>query len=155
MENISAHISYKEATLSPTAVRLGIKNDPSDLVLVRMKLVANKCFEPIRDFYGKPILVTSFFRCDALNSAVPGSSKTSQHSRGEAIDFDANKDNKMLFEWILENLEFDQLIWEYGDDNEPAWIHISYTETRPNRKEVLRVTLDKNNKVVWTNYIKK
>ena len=151
MNKISEHISYKEATVSPTSERLGIANTPDDATLKRMKLVAEKCFEPIRKWYGKPITITSFYRSAELNKAIGGSSKTSQHMVGEAIDFDANKDNKTLFAWIRKNLEFDQLIWEYGDDNEPAWIHISYTEQRPNRQAVLRVKLDENKKMVWSN----
>lgn len=147
-ENISKHISYKEATISPTAVRLGIDNTPEEHQLKRMKLVAEKCFEPIRAHYGKPINVTSFFRSLELNKAIGGSSKTSQHMQGEAIDF-VCEGMKELFEWIQKNIEFDQLIWEYGDDQEPDWIHISYTEQRPNRQQVLRVERV-NGKMEWT-----
>lgn len=150
MENISEHITYKEATVSPTSERLGIDNTPEPHILKRMKTVAEKCFEPIRKHYGKPIKITSFYRSLQLNSAIGGSSKTSQHMMGEAIDFDTNEDNAKLFEWIRKNIEFDQLIWEYGDDKEPAWIHISYTEQRPNRQQVLRVHLEKG-KMIWTN----
>ncbi len=148
MENISKHISYKEATVSPTSVRLGIDNTPDDFILKRMKKVADVCFEPIREYYGKPIKVNSMYRCLELNNAIGGSSRTSQHMSGEAIDFDCEKDNKELFAWIRKNIKFDQLIWEYGDDNEPAWIHISYTEQRENRGQVLRVHLE-NGKMVW------
>jgi hypothetical protein len=148
MENISAHISYKEATISPTAVRLGIKNTPDEMQLKRMKLVAEKCFEPIRANYAKPINVTSFFRSALLNKAIGGSSTTSQHMQGEAIDF-VCENMKDLFAWIRKNVEFDQLIWEYGDDNEPDWIHISYTEQRHNRQQVLRVKRV-DGKMVWT-----
>lgn len=150
MEKISEHISYKESTVSQTAERLGIKNEPNPEQLKRMKLVAEKCFEPIRAHYGKPINVTSFFRGDELNKAVPGSSKTSQHCQGEAIDF-VCENMKDLIEWIRKNIEFDQLIYEYGTDDSPAWIHISYTEQRPNRQHVLRVKLV-NNKQYWSNY---
>jgi hypothetical protein len=146
---ISEHITYKEATRSGTAVRMGIENIPDETELRRMKLVANKCFEPIRNHYGRPLTVTSFFRSNALNKEKKGSS-TSQHCKGEAIDFDANSDNKMIFNWMLKNLEFDQLIWEYGDDNEPAWIHVSYTEQKPNRQEALRVSKDKEGNDVYT-----
>jgi len=137
MENISKHISYKEATLSPTAVRLGIKNDPSEHDLQRMKLVAENVFEPLREWYGKPIKVNSFFRGEALNKAVKGS-KTSRHRFGEAIDIDANEDNLKIALWIKQNLDFDQLIIE-GVDNKRniAWVHVSYTSKDRNRKQVL------------------
>lgn len=149
MDNISENISYKEATLSPTALRLGIDNNPDKDTLKRMQLVANNCFEPIRKMYGKPITITSFYRSQALNMAIGGSSTTSQHIQGEAIDFDCNADNKKVFDWIRKNIEFDQLIWEYGSDGEPDWIHISYTEQRPNRQQVLRV-IKENGKSVYT-----
>ena len=151
MERISEHISYKEATISPTAVRLGISNEPEDFHLKRMRTVAEKCFEPTRKWYGKPITVTSMFRSEELNKAIGGSSKTSQHMQGEAIDFDCGKDNLMVLNWIIKNLDFDQVIHEYGTDEEPDWIHISFTEQRPNRQQALRVHLDENKKMVWRN----
>lgn len=148
MEKISEHVSYKEATLSPTAVRLGIDNDPDEFQLKRMKKVAEK-FEQIRAHYGKPITVTSFFRSLELNKAIGGSSKTSQHMQGEAIDF-VCENMKELFEWIRKNVDLDQLIYEYGDDESPDWIHISYTEQRPNRHEVLRAKR-LNGQIEWSN----
>lgn len=138
MDKISEHISYREATFSQTAQRLGIENTPTEEDIKRMKLVAVKCFEPIRAHYGNPIRVSSFFRSWKLNGNVPNSSATSQHPKGEAIDF-VCEGMPELFAWIRKNIEFDQLIWEYGTDQEPAWIHISYTEQRPNRQEVLKV----------------
>ena len=149
MENISEHITYKEATMSPTATRKGIVNIPDEATLKRMKLVAQHCFEPMRNFMGTPIRVNSFYRCAELNAAIGGSSKTSQHMSGEAIDLNSN-DDALLFDWAKNHLEFDQLIWEYGDDKSPAWIHISYTEQRPNRQQVLKVKMV-NGKMVWSN----
>lgn len=147
---ISEHISIKEATFSPTAVRNGIDNMPEKFVLDRMKLVANRCFEPIRKWYDKPIKINSFYRSFDLNRAVGGSS-TSQHCLGEAIDIDADLDNKKLFDWILQNLDFDQVIFEFGTKDNPDWIHISYTEQRPNRNEVLRA-IKENGKTVYKKY---
>ena len=123
MENISKHISFKEATHSNTAVARKIKNVPDADTIVRMKLVAEKCFEPVRNWYGKPIKINSFYRSPKLNSAVGGAFK-SQHVKGEAIDLTAGSvdENKKLYEWICDNLEFDQAIWEFGG----KWIHISY-----------------------------
>ena len=129
---ISEHISYNEATRSQTALRKGIDNTPDAETLARMKEVADNCFEPLREWYGKPIRVNSFYRSEALNTAV-GGSKTSQHVKGEAIDIDTNSDNEKLFNWCKENLDFDQLIWEYGG----RWIHISYKAK--NRMQVLSV----------------
>jgi len=137
MERISKHISYKEATFSPTAIRLGIKNTPNKFELDLMKKVAENVFEPLREWYGKPIKINSFFRCEALNKAVKGS-KTSQHRYGEAIDIDANEDNFKIALWIKQNLDFDQLIIEGVDDERNiAWIHISYTTKDRNRNKVL------------------
>ena len=133
MENISKHISFAEATQSPTAAKLGINNNPDKAQLEAMILVAEKCFEPLRTWYNKPIKVNSFFRSDLLNRAVKGS-LTSQHKKGEAIDLDAGskEENKKLFDWIKANLDFDQLLNEYNY----SWVHISYSKTK-NRKQIL------------------
>ena len=133
MENISKHISFTEATHSPTAVKLGINNNPDKAQLEAMKLVAEKCFEPLRTWYNKPIKINSFFRSDLLNRAVKGS-LTSQHKKGEAIDIDAGskEENKKLFEYIKNHLDFDQVINEYNY----SWVHVSYSKTK-NRKQIL------------------
>ena len=138
--SISEHITYAEATVSNKAKHLGISNTPNERELKAMKLLAEKVFEPLRKWYGKPIQVTSFFRSAKINKAIGGVQRgntVSQHARGEAVDIDTTSDNRKLFDYIKDNLPFDQLIWENGDDNTPAWIHVSYTETR-NRKQVLR-----------------
>ena len=129
--NISAHISYSEATKSQTAIRKGIDNTPSPFVLERMKLVAERVFEPLREHFGIPIAVTSFYRSPKLNRAI-GGVKSSQHVTGEAMDIDGHifggVTNREIFEWVKNNLEYDQVIWEYGDESEPAWVHVSYRE---------------------------
>jgi hypothetical protein len=134
MENISKNITFKEATFSATAKRLGIKNEPTPEHLKAMKLVAEKCFEPLREWYGNPIKVNSFYRGKDLNKAVKGSA-TSQHCKGEAIDIDTGSvaENKKIHDWIRDNLEFDQLINEFGYQ----WCHVSFTSKRPNRKQCL------------------
>ena len=133
-KRISKHISYSEATRSNTAIRNGINNTPNDAQLANMKLLADNCFEPIRQKYGKPIRVNSFFRCEALNKKV-GGSKTSQHTalNGAAIDISvgSKSENKKIFE-IAQELDFDQLINEYDF----SWVHISYKSKR-NRKQIL------------------
>ena len=131
---ISEHISYNEATLSPTAIRNGIKNVPNDIQLENMKLVAEMLFEPIRKRYGKTIKINSFFRCEELNKKVGGSA-TSQHTAlsGAAIDISggSKEENKLLFE-IAKEFDFDQLINEYDF----SWVHISY-KLKGNRKQIL------------------
>ena len=133
MENVSKHITLDEATNSNTAIRNGINNNPDSVTFERMKLVANKCFEPLREWYGKPIKINSFYRSQLLNTKVGGSA-TSQHCKGEAIDISAgNKvENKKLFDWICANLDFDQVINEYDF----TWVHISY-KAKGNRKQIL------------------
>ena len=122
MENISKHLSYKEATHSNTAIARKINNIPDADTIVRMKYVAERCFEPVRIWYGKPIKINSFFRSEKLNVAI-GGAKKSQHMKGEAIDMTAGsvEENKNLYDWMVKNLEYDQLIWEYGG----RWIHVS------------------------------
>lgn len=142
MENISLHITYEEATRSNTAKRLGISNDPNSEQLSSMKELATRVFEPLRAHFGVPIYISSFFRCDALNKAVKGSSN-SQHVKGEAMDIDANifghVTNKQIFEYIKDNLDYDQLIWEFGNEDEPDWVHVSYTINKPNRKQIINL----------------
>ena len=135
MEAISKHITYDEATLSPTSLRFGIKNYPTSEQLLAMKTVANNCFEPLRKWYGKPIKINSFFRCDELNKKV-GGAKNSQHTKGEAIDMSggSKEENKKIHDWCKANLKFDQLIWEYDG----AWIHISFRAVG-NRNQTLIV----------------
>lgn len=142
MDNrISKHVSYNEATRSQTAIRKGIENKPNAVQLEAMKLVAEVCFEPIREHFGVPIAISSFFRSEALNTFV-GGSKTSAHCKGEAMDLDADGSsitNKQLFEWAKANLKFDQLINEYPDkDGNPSWVHISYSK-HGNRNQVFTV----------------
>ena len=117
---ISEHISYKEATRSVTALRLGIDNTPNEYQLQNMELIAKNVFEPLRKAVGGAIKINSFFRCEDLNKAIGGSSK-SQHCQGRAIDIDDNyghMSNNNMYKYIKENLDFDQLIFEFPDENE-------------------------------------
>ena len=137
---ISEHISYKEGTYSITATRLGVDNTPNDEQLTNMELVAEKVFEPLREWVGGPIKINSFFRSPDLNKAIGGSSK-SQHCNGQAMDIDDNYDNATnaeMYHWIKENLDFDQLIWEFGDDDNPNWLHVSYVSKEDNRNRCLK-----------------
>jgi hypothetical protein len=134
---ISEHISNKEAYGSPTAKRLNIENIPNDDQLRNMQRVAFKVFEPLRNHFGKPIKIESFFRSYELNKAI-GGSPNSQHMKGEAIDIDDDfgyVSNYDMFYWIAENLNFDQLIYEFGNKHNPAWVHVSLKESG-NRKKI-------------------
>lgn len=133
---ISKYVSYEESIKSQTAERKGINNQPDTEQTENMKYVAKNVFDKVREYIGGPLYVSSFFRCPALNKAIGGSS-TSQHMKGEAIDIDHPKLNKKVFDYIRKNLEFDQLIWEFGDDDSPAWVHVSLRRDGKNKKEVL------------------
>lgn len=138
MSNISKHITLKEATYSATGEAKGVDNTPTPEHLENMKLLAEKVFEPLREWYGKPIKINSFYRGKALNAAIAGSSSTSQHCFGQAMDIDTTSDNKKLFDYIKDNLVWDQIIWEGGTDQNPDWVHVSYKK-EGNRKQVLRM----------------
>ena len=140
MNKISRHISYKEAVYSATAKRKGIENVPNDDQIYNMRRVADNIFEPLRLYIGGAIKITSFFRSPELNTAIGGSAK-SQHCKGQAIDIDdvfGHKSNYEMFEYIRENLDFDQLIYEFGTNDNPDWVHISYVSKKENRNRVLR-----------------
>ena len=140
MVRISKHISYKEATRSATALRLGIENIPNEYELQNMEMVAKKVFEPLREAVDAPIKINSFFRCEELNKAIGGSSK-SQHCQGRAIDIDdiyGNVSNAFMYYYIKDNLDFDQLIWEFGTNDSPDWVHVSYVDEDSNRKRCLK-----------------
>ena len=140
MENISKHISYKEATRSNTAIRRGIENIPDVEELENMKLIAEKVFEPLRKWVGGPIKINSFYRSPELNVAI-GGSKKSQHCHGQAIDLDdtyGHRSNASMFKHIRYNMDYDQIIWEFGDDKNPAWVHVSYVSEEKNRHRCLQ-----------------
>jgi len=137
---ISKHVSYKEGTYSVTATRLGVDNTPNDEQLDNMELVAKEVFEPLREWVGGPIKINSFFRGSELNKAIGGARK-SQHMKGQAMDIDdnyGNATNAEMYHWIKENLDFDQLIWEFGDDDNPNWLHVSYVSPEDNRNRCLK-----------------
>jgi len=142
---LSKNLSLKEATKSNTATRLGIKNEPEQWEINNLRAVAENIFQPVRDHFGVPIGVSSGYRCKELNKAM-GGSKYSQHMIGEALDIDADIYGKVtnaeIFNYIKNNLEWDQMIWEFGDDEEPNWVHVSYKETGQNRKQLRRAYRD-------------
>ena len=140
MKNISKHVTYKEGTYSNTANRLGLANDPTEEQLENMKLVAEKVFEPLREHVSHPIKINSFFRGPQLNKAI-GGSHSSQHCKGQAIDIDdsyGNSTNAYMYEWIKKNLDYDQMIWEFGTDENPDWVHVSFVNEGVNGNRCLK-----------------
>ena len=138
-DRISEHISLKEGVKSHTATRLNIDNAPSSLDLINMKTIAEQVFEPLRKFVGGPIAINSFYRSPKLNSAIGGST-SSQHCSGRALDIDDKygyKTNAEMFKYIQCNLDYDQMIWEFGDVNNPDWVHVSYVSEDANRRRCL------------------
>ena len=135
---ISKHISYHEGTYSRTGERRDLDNTPNAGQLKCMKEVAENLFEPLRKWVGGPIKINSFFRGEPVNTAIGGSTR-SQHMKGQAIDIDdtfGHKTNAEMYHYIKDNLDFDQMIWEFGTDKNPNWLHISWVSHRPNRKKL-------------------
>jgi hypothetical protein len=150
---ISQHLNLSELTRSDSAKRNGIDNTPTAEHLDNFKLLAEKVFEPIRAHFGVPIHISSGYRSEALNKFIKGSS-SSQHCKGEAIDIDmdgssSGVSNKMVFDFIVSNLDWDQIIWEFGTDNNPDWVHVSYTKGK-NRKQKLKAVRS-NGKTSYVN----
>ena len=139
-QTISKHISYKEGVYSTTALRRNIENKPNEEQLANMKLIGEKIFEPLREYVGGPIKINSFFRGADLNKAIGGSTR-SQHCKGQAMDIDdtfGHKTNAQMYDFIKEHLDFDQMIWEFGNDNNPNWVHVSYVSPEKNRQVCLK-----------------
>lgn len=151
MSKISEHITKKEAIFSATALRKGIENEPGEYELQNMELIAEKVFEPLRKAVNGPIKINSFFRSEKLNKAIGGSSK-SQHCQGRALDLDDTygyMSNKNMYHYIKDNLDFDQMIWEFGTKDNPSWVHVSYVDADSNRKRCLEAYKDEDNKTKY------
>lgn len=148
--NISKHFTLREMTMSTTAKRLGIDNTPSPEAIQSMSLLAERVLEPIREYVEEPVRISSGYRSVELNKKI-GGSKTSQHCLGEAADIVCPNKNSEVFHFIKNNLEFDQLIWEFGDEHEPDWVHVSYRDSRM-RGQVL-IASKKNGKTVYEEYV--
>jgi len=138
---ISEHISYKEVIYSQTAIRNNIDNDPNIDQLKRIQLAAENIFEPLREWVAGPVKINSCFRSAELNKRI-GGAQSSQHcaNNGAAFDLDdtyGHKTNAEMFYHIKDNLDFDQLIWEFGTDKNPNWVHVSYNEGN-NRGQILK-----------------
>jgi zinc D-Ala-D-Ala carboxypeptidase len=151
--NLSKNLSLAEMISSESAKRNGIKNEPTAEHLDNMKKLAVNVFQPIRDHFNVPIHISSGYRSLALNKAIKGS-LSSQHCSGEAMDIDMDGTditNAKIFNYIKDNLVFDQLIWEFGTDKNPDWVHVSYESKGKQRKQILKA-IKKNGKTAYTIY---
>lgn len=149
---ISNYTTIEQACKSETAIRKGIDNTPNQEQLEAMKLLCEKVYDVICKTYARVLPYSSFFRSVKLNKAIGGSS-TSQHCKGEAIDIDCDGlgiPNKQIFELIKSELEFNQLIWEFGNNDNPAWVHVSFSKNG-NRGIVLKA-IKENGKTKYVNY---
>lgn len=148
---LSENLSLAEVIRSETAKRKGVSNMPTPEHIENFKKLAANIFQPIRAHFGKPIHISSGYRSAELNKAIGGAS-SSQHCTGEAIDIDMDGTditNAQIFEFIKNNLEFDQLIWEFGTKSNPDWVHVSYESTGKQRKQILIAT-KVNGKTVYS-----
>ena len=137
--HLSANFTLQEMTKSQTATRQGINNTPTDIHVKSLQSLCREVMEPVRDEFKRPVIVTSGYRSKALCKAI-GSKPTSQHAKGEAADFEiSGVSNLKIAEWIRDNLEFDQLILEFYNPQDPSsgWVHVSYKGADVNRKEFL------------------
>jgi hypothetical protein len=138
--NLTENVSLKELTKSESATRFGISNEPTEEALSNLQKLATHILQPVRDHFGKPLIITSGYRSPELCVKI-GSTTTSQHTKGQASDFEiggiANKD---LSDWIHQNLDYDQLILEFWkpEDANSGWVHCSYKGEGQNRKQYLR-----------------
>ena len=152
---LSEHLDLSEVVRSESAKRKGISNMPTPEHIENFKLLAEKVFQPIREHFRCPIHISSGYRSKELNAAIGGSA-TSQHCSGEAIDIDMDGTpngvtNRMVFDFIKDKLEFDQLIYEFGDAQNPDWVHVSYESTGKQRKQILKA-VRVNGKTSYINY---
>jgi hypothetical protein len=150
---ISEHLELSELTRSESAKRNGLSNKPTPEHIENLKKLADRVFEPIRNYFCEPIRISSGYRSSGLNRLIGGST-TSQHSSGEAIDIDMDGTditNKEIFDYIKNNLSFDQLIWEFGTDKSPDWVHVSYESSGKQRKQILKAT-KQNGKTHYINF---
>ena len=143
--NLSAHVTLAEFENSPTATTHGINNKMNESQIASAKLLCENVFEPLRIYLNTPIQISSGFRSLQVNKMI-GGAKTSQHTKGEAMDLQIGAKG---FNFIKDKLDFDQLIWEFGNDENPQWVHVSFSSK--NRKQVLKAT-KKNGKTIYSNY---
>jgi len=134
---LSKNFTLQEMVHSYTAVKKGLLNEPNEAQIENLRILCENVLQPLRDALG-PIYISSGFRSVELNTAIGGSS-SSQHCalKGAASDIDMGKRNAEVFNYIKDHLVWDQMIWEFGDDENPSWVHVSYNEGH-NRKQILK-----------------
>jgi hypothetical protein len=142
---LSNYVSLAEVTRSDTAKRKGIDNSPTEEHLENLKTICVDVFDKVREHFGVPLYISSGYRSAALNKAIGGSA-TSDHNNGRALDLDQDGHgngvtNADVFNFIKDNLEFDQLIWEFGSSQNPDWVHVGYRKGA-NRKQILKAIKD-------------
>jgi hypothetical protein len=136
--NLSANFTLKELTKSDTATRLGLDNTPDDETIENLKLLCEKVLQPVREHFGQSVTVNSGYRSPESNAAV-GGSKTSDHCKGQAADIEINGvANPDLAQWIMDNLEYTQLILEFYTQGQPnsGWVHVSYDPNNLKKQEL-------------------
>lgn len=152
---ISKYVDISEVTSSDTAKRRGIDNSPTPEHLENLKVTCVEVFDKVREHFGVPIYISSGYRSAALNKAIGGSA-TSDHNNGKALDLDQDGKgngvtNRQVFDYIKDNLEFDQLIWEFGSSQNPDWVHVGYRKGA-NRKQILRALRNASGKTTYAPY---
>lgn len=151
---VSKYVSLSELTASDTAKRRGLDNTPTEEHLENLKVICTEVFDKVREHFGVPLYISSGYRGEALNKAIKGSA-SSDHCKGRALDLDQDYrgngvSNRQVFDYIKENLEFDQLIWEFGSKENPDWVHVGYRKGA-NRKQILKA-IRVDGKTKYLNY---
>jgi hypothetical protein len=139
--NLSPNFTLKELTKSDTATRLGIDNTPDDATIENLKLLCEMVLQPVREHFGKSVTVNSGYRSPESNAAV-GGSKTSDHCKGQAADIEIDGlPNPELAQWIMDNLDYTQLILEFYTQGQPnsGWVHVSYDPNNLKKQELTAV----------------
>jgi len=152
---LSKNLSLDEVIYSQTALRRDIDNTPTEEHIENLKYVAEKIFQPIREHFGVPIYVSSGYRSKDLNEAIGGSPR-SFHSHGMALDLDQDGRNKGVsnadvFYFIKDNLQFTELIWEFGTENNPNWVHVAITPGREEEKNT-KIAQKINNRTTYSTW---
>jgi len=152
---LSKNLSLDEVIYSQTALRRDIDNTPTEEHIKNLKYVAEKIFQPIREHFGVPIYVSSGYRSKDLNEAIGGSPR-SFHSHGMALDLDQDGRNKGVsnadvFYFIKNNLQFTELIWEFGNENNPNWVHVAIAPGREEEKNT-KIAQKINNRTTYSTW---
>ena len=139
--NIGKYTTLEKLCKSQAAIRHGIDNQPDAVALANLKELIEKVYDPLCDHFQRAVTISSGYRSPIVNSII-GGAKNSQHATGQAIDIDCDGDgtpitNNAVFYWLYNNVQFDQLIWEFGDDRTPAWVHVSFNKGN-NRGQILK-----------------